>query len=697
MSSKLRFLVAVLLVLCLAGCDIQIEGLPTAGNSETAGVTQPLPTDETVTETESVCAHNYQEKISPAGCETPGCRELCCDLCGDVQKEELPALGHSFSDWKVDVLATCTEEGQQSRTCTLCEYGEKEALPAAGHTMDAKILVDPGSCTEPQRFSQRCSICAMEEETTVAALGHRFVEQVISKVSCTQDGEIHTICTVCQYAEVKIESATGHQYGEYKVLSEASCLVPGQRVAACTVCQDTVAEEIPASGHQYGEYKTLVEASCTKPGQRAAACAVCQDTVTEEIAALGHKLTETVTVKADCTHSGEKVTSCSACSYRETKVLAAKGHSYGAYEVLTPATCLDAGEKTAKCKNCDAQKTEVIPATGHNYGDGLLVKEAVSCAEPGLRRYTCTGCGSFYEKTITGPHTLGEPYVNWANLYRDCTKCDFRLHDLYAEWEPAYSDCDPNAALNTDTIKLKYTEYNGSLATWPEQWHKYADFFMGVIQDYGYELPADVEFYIYDLEFPSYEWLLQDVLACRQAFYEVYGWMPAEPYIEVWEGEEIGVVLDADAHYKAFRTARSKLSSARKEEIVNDLIAYHVLSSGVWDGMQAYNAIAHLHDRLVYRMVSYDDNLILRTPYDGLAGGSCVCEGYADIMTKMLEFCGIKCEKVVGTMMGTGHAWNRVTFSDGTVRYVDATNYTYRMLVLVPDYVLKYDDEYKWK
>jgi len=63
---------------------------------------------------------------------------------------------------------------------------------------------------------------------------------------------------------------------------------------------------------------------------------------------------------------------------------------------------------------------------------------------------------------------------------------------------------------------------------------------------------------------------------------------------------------------------------------------------------------------------------------------------------KRSAVCGIQCEKVIGTMVGEGHAWNRVTFSDGTERYVDATNFTYRMLVLVPDYVLKYDDEYKW-
>jgi hypothetical protein len=377
-------------------------------------------------------------------------------------------------------------------------------------------------------------------------------------------------------------------------------------------------------------------------------------------------------------------------------VIPAKGHRYGGYNIITAATCTEPGQQAKTCSACGDGITEVIPAKSHNYNDGVLVKAAVSCAEPGLRRYTCSACGEFYDKTISGPHTLGEPYHYRANKYRDCIHCGFRIHDLYTEWEPAYSDCDPKAALNTDTTKLKYTEYNGPLATWPEQWHKYAEFFIGVIQDHGHELPADVEFYIYDLEFPSYEWLLEDLLACRQSFYEVYGWMPAEPYIEVWEDGEKCVVLDAEAHYQSFRKSRYSLSSARKEQIVNDLVAWHVLSSGVWDGMQAYNAIAHLHDRLVYKMVRYDHNYVLRTSYDALAGGSCVCEGYADIMNKMLEFCGIKCEKVLGTMVGESHAWNRVTFSDGTVRYVDATNFSYRMLVLVPDYVLKYDDEYKW-
>jgi DNA-directed RNA polymerase subunit RPC12/RpoP len=65
------------------------------------------------------------------------------------------------------------------------------------------------------------------------------------------------------------------------------------------------------------------------------------------------------------------------------------------------ATCEDTGlTDGVRCSRCGEilVKQQVIPALGHNYVSE--VTKPATCAEEGIKKYTCTLCGDTYEEVI---------------------------------------------------------------------------------------------------------------------------------------------------------------------------------------------------------------------------------------------------------------------------------------------------------
>ena len=86
-------------------------------------------------------------------------------------------------------------------------------------------------------------------------------------------------------------------------------------------------------------------------------------------------------------------------------------HSYDAgVETLAP-TCAEDGVKTYTCTLCGNSYTEVIPATGeHSWNEGVVTLEPTVDAE-GVKTYTCSVCGETkteaIEKLPAATHTPG--------------------------------------------------------------------------------------------------------------------------------------------------------------------------------------------------------------------------------------------------------------------------------------------------
>jgi len=92
----------------------------------------------------SVCSTMEQQEIPKlahtettvagvaATCTTTGLTEgKVCSVCNEeiVAQQEIPVLGHSFSDWIIDKEPTYEEEGKKSRVCTRCNEEEEENIP----------------------------------------------------------------------------------------------------------------------------------------------------------------------------------------------------------------------------------------------------------------------------------------------------------------------------------------------------------------------------------------------------------------------------------------------------------------------------------------------------------------------------------------------------------------------------------------
>lgn len=75
--------------------------------------------------------HNYTEVITEPTCTEGGYTTRTCNDCGHIIKEdEIPATGHTSSDWIVENAATDNDEGLEVKKCTVCdEILEERSIP----------------------------------------------------------------------------------------------------------------------------------------------------------------------------------------------------------------------------------------------------------------------------------------------------------------------------------------------------------------------------------------------------------------------------------------------------------------------------------------------------------------------------------------------------------------------------------------
>ena len=93
------------------------------------------------------CGEEYRDSYTPLAehkykvtnqteptCKQKGKVEETCEVCGQKQIKEIPALGHQFSKWTEAKRPTCTENGEEQRQCQRCGEIEKRTLSKTGHS-----------------------------------------------------------------------------------------------------------------------------------------------------------------------------------------------------------------------------------------------------------------------------------------------------------------------------------------------------------------------------------------------------------------------------------------------------------------------------------------------------------------------------------------------------------------------------------
>lgn len=98
------------------------------------------------------------------------------------------------------------------------------------------------------------------------------------------------------------------------------------------------------------------------------------------------------TLDADGKWQGYTVSDKGACTHTD----------YGTTERTVPATCGEAGRVDTICSNCgEVISTRELPPTGaHVWGNGV-VTTAPTETTPGVRTFTCSGCGATEKRNLT--------------------------------------------------------------------------------------------------------------------------------------------------------------------------------------------------------------------------------------------------------------------------------------------------------
>ena len=110
-------------------------------------------------------------------CIDEGLRRHICDVCGEEDTDNIPALGHDFEEeYTVDVAPDCETKGSESRHCTRCDATtDSREIEATGHTwIGWETLLEP-TCTVEGMRKRTCVVCGEEESDSIPALGHDFV------------------------------------------------------------------------------------------------------------------------------------------------------------------------------------------------------------------------------------------------------------------------------------------------------------------------------------------------------------------------------------------------------------------------------------------------------------------------------------------------------------------------------------------
>lgn len=80
--------------------------------------------------------HSYEAVVIPATCQKTGYTEYTCSVCGDsYQADETPLAAHKYDDGKITTAPTCCDAGVKTFTCIYGDDSYTEEVPATGHTV----------------------------------------------------------------------------------------------------------------------------------------------------------------------------------------------------------------------------------------------------------------------------------------------------------------------------------------------------------------------------------------------------------------------------------------------------------------------------------------------------------------------------------------------------------------------------------
>ena len=225
------------------------------GHSYNSVVTAPTCLDQGyTTHTCSVCdnvvvdtyvdalGHDYDAVVTAPTCTEQGYTTYTCH-CGETYVNDyVAATGHSMGDWIIDTPADCVNKGIKHAECADCDYTEKEEIPAIGHSYEAEVTAP--TCTAEGYTTYTCHCGDSYVDNYVSALGHSH-EAEVTAPTCTAEGYTTYTCHCGDSYVDNYVAALGHSYGEWEVEKDATHTEEGVKSHSCENCGDVESEAIP--------------------------------------------------------------------------------------------------------------------------------------------------------------------------------------------------------------------------------------------------------------------------------------------------------------------------------------------------------------------------------------------------------------------------------------------------------------------
>ena len=160
---------------------------------------------------------------------------------------------HAWGAWTETKAPTCTEAGVETRACTKCGETETRSVAAKGHTWGAWEVTKAASCGEKGEETRTCSVCGETETRAIDATAHNWGAWTLVKAAtCTEDGEETRECSICGETETRAIKAHGHEWGEdWTLTKEPTATEKGEETRWClNGCGEKQTRDVPALGEK---------------------------------------------------------------------------------------------------------------------------------------------------------------------------------------------------------------------------------------------------------------------------------------------------------------------------------------------------------------------------------------------------------------------------------------------------------------
>lgn len=173
-------------------------------------------------------------------------KRLLCAVCNrTLQTESLTNHTHSFSEWTVEIEATCTKGGIMIRYCR-CGWSDQKAVKPIDHKYGNWETVELPTCEENGIEKRTCQCGHSEERATHSLGGHKYgAWTVYLESTCSKEGIERRYCiNDPSHYEDRTLSKKEHTYDEWKIVLLPTFDTDGKEESTCTKCYDKLTKSI---------------------------------------------------------------------------------------------------------------------------------------------------------------------------------------------------------------------------------------------------------------------------------------------------------------------------------------------------------------------------------------------------------------------------------------------------------------------